>query len=382
MAMSILRQKKEEDLVAAVTAVMETPIFRELAIHPTIKNGCGRDIRDAYFYGLVFAVVDGGDMNRGGRMYLNDAAKSLGVDALEVDEAVALISKMSANDKFKLLEEGVRSIATNELIVKCFYVQLEEVRARFGCLSTLYGQCMEMIKVWSGIEFAEKLRKSVEILFVGKGEESKTTFWGAGGLAIPAIETLVGWMGEDAVRRCALRRYGDIAPRIKRDERSKATAEIELHKLQEELSVECFEWRTCRHLGDWWSTIARRMYPLSVELIDIEYERSRVLALCKWDKKCWHTFERRKYIGMMIVLGICGKLQDLLKDGHARMDIDVDDYDYDYNFFSTTDRYSSFDCCNRTISSDYFDLNKDSFVKDVKNLFGKRFWDEYYYGED
>ena len=57
--MSLLKRKQEKERKAAeeATRLAEEKKLQDLAIHPLVKDGCGRDVCDAYFDGLVFALL-------------------------------------------------------------------------------------------------------------------------------------------------------------------------------------------------------------------------------------------------------------------------------------------------------------------------------------
>ena len=128
--MSLLKQKKENDRIAAEAAAKakEEAILRELAIHPVVKAGCGRDVRDAYFHGLVFAAIaDDEKVDADERAILNGIAKSMGFGKDDVDEVISSITNMPSPDaKLQLIEECLCAIKDHEAIVKLFYAQFAE----------------------------------------------------------------------------------------------------------------------------------------------------------------------------------------------------------------------------------------------------------------
>lgn len=100
--MSLLKQKKENDRVAAESAAVakKQAILRDLAIHPVVKAGCSRDVRDAYFHGLVFAAIaDDEKVDADERSLLNGMVESFGLNAADIDGAIASIAKMSVDEK-------------------------------------------------------------------------------------------------------------------------------------------------------------------------------------------------------------------------------------------------------------------------------------------
>lgn len=164
--MSLLKQKKENDRVAAEVAAKaeKEAILHELAIHPALKADCSRDVRDAYFYGLVFAAIaDDEKVDAGERAILDGVAKSMGLDEGDVDETISLIAKMaSPNDKLQLIEECVSTIKDRESIVKLFYAQFVGLWVTgeydIGELKEYLG----MFKGWTGVELTSVQMKDIK----------------------------------------------------------------------------------------------------------------------------------------------------------------------------------------------------------------------------
>jgi len=77
--MSLLKRKLGKDRKAAEEAarLAEEKKLQDLATHPMFKDGSGRDLRDAYFYGLVFAAFANDDqLEEEERAILNDVGAS------------------------------------------------------------------------------------------------------------------------------------------------------------------------------------------------------------------------------------------------------------------------------------------------------------------
>ena len=220
--MSLLKQKRENDRIAAeaATKAREDAVLRELAIHPVVRAGCGRDIRDTYFYGLVFAAIaDDEKVDSDERAVLDCVAGSIGLSEEDVDDAISLIASMpSPDDKLHLIEECVRAIKYHESIVKLFYAQFVELwmtgEYDLGELKEYVG----MFKGWTGVELPFVQVKNI-----------KTVVSSSAGIN-SALDDLATWMGTDELKHFALHRYGDVISRIEQSKAAKREAEAEAEK--------------------------------------------------------------------------------------------------------------------------------------------------------
>ena len=344
--MSLLKQKKENDRVAAEAAAKakEEAILRELAIHPVVKAGCGRDVRDAYFHGLVFAAIaDDEKVDADERVILDGIADSMGLGKGDVDEAITLITNMPSPDaKLQLIEECLCAIKDRESIVKLFYAQFAELwmtgEYDLGELKEYAG----MFKNSTGVELSSAQLKDIKVVV---SNSTKLNL---------ALDNLAVWMGDDELKHFALHRYGDVTSRIEQSktakreaaeaarrkaerEAQKVAAEVELHKLQSEIANECGGWGSMH--SEWVDLIKKRMCVHSVELLDLKSEASGVLSK-KIQRRLWScsglsyqwgdTQVERKKIGMIAVLIVCkymalevlfrrwGWLDDLFKTANRR----------------------------------------------------------------
>ena len=217
--MSLLKQKKENDRVAAEAAAKakEEAILRELAIHPVIKAGCGRDVRDAYFHGLVFAAIaDDEKVDADERAILDGVAKSMGFEDGDVEEAISLITNMPSPDaKLQLIEECLCAIKDRESIIKLFYAQFAELwmtgEYDLGELKEYAG----MFKDSTGIELLSARLKDIKMVLSNSAELNS------------ALDDLAAWMGDDELKHFALHRYGDVTSRIEQSKKAKRKAAAE-----------------------------------------------------------------------------------------------------------------------------------------------------------
>ena len=269
--MSLLKQKKENDRVAAEAAAKakEEAILRELAIHPVIKAGCGRDVRDAYFHGLVFAAIaDDEKVDADELSILNGIAKSLILSVDDVADAIALVGKMTVEEKLQLIDECVFAIKDNETNVKLFYAQFAEIWMTGECDLCELKEYVDMFRGWSGVDFPTKRMKNVKAV-ISKSSDLNSSLAG-----------LVSWMGDDYLRYFAFRRYGDVSSRIEQSQKARFAAEElaerriaakkALHVLQSEVAAKCGGWGSV-HLG-WIEKIKQRMSVVMVEQLVWGYD--------------------------------------------------------------------------------------------------------------
>lgn len=317
--MSLLSQKKENDLIAAEEAAKakEEAILRDLAVHPVIKMGCSREVRDAYLYGIIVAAIANDDrIDAEERAALDRIAKSMELPSADVEEAIGRVDQMTPDEKLQLIEECVSAFRDQSDVVKFFYAQFAELWFTGEYNISELTEIAGMFAEWSGVEFP-----------TGRFKDIKAVVSNASTLN-SALDSLAAWLGEDILMRFAVGRHGNVSSRIaqsrkeKRDaaeaarrkaeqEAQKSAAENELHKLQSEIVKECAGWGSMH--SEWVQLIKGRMCVHNVELLDLKSEASRVLReTFEWRiwgssrRVLWgHTDVERKKMGMMAVLIVC-----------------------------------------------------------------------------
>ena len=345
--MSLLSQKKENDRVAAAAAAKteEEAVLRDLAVHPVIKMGCGREVRDAYLYGIIVAAIANDDkIDAEERGVLDRIATSLEIPAADVEETIAHVNQMSVDEKLQLLEESVGAFKDQSDLVKFFYAQFAELwftgEHNLGELKEIAG----MLEKWSGVEFPTERFKDIKAVVSNASTLNSS------------LDGLTTWLGDDMLMRFAVGRYGNVSSRIeqsrkeKRDaaeaarqkaerEAQKAAVENELHKLQSEIVKECDSWGSMH--SEWVQVIKGRMCVHNVGLLDFKSEASSVLSRrierrvgfisYGLGAQAWaDTGVERKKIGMIAVLIVCkymaagtafgrfGFLDDMFKTANRR----------------------------------------------------------------
>ncbi len=219
--MSLLQRKRERDQKAAEEAarLAEEKRLQELSIHPFIKSGCSRDVRDAYFQGLVFAAVaDDDKIDKDERAMLADVGSSLGIQVEEIDEAIASVSALSDDNKLALVEECVNAIKGDENGVKLFCAQFVQVWMSHDHDEDELAEYLRQFAEWGGVDLPEAtlncLRKAI-----GENEETEE-----------ALYELSEWMGAESLKYFAVKRYGDVSQMLARIRKQKAEAEAKAHR--------------------------------------------------------------------------------------------------------------------------------------------------------
>lgn len=88
--------KKNADAMAAEVeaARKHAQLMVELDVHPLLKWGCARDVRDAYFCGVVFAALtDDVEIDENERKACERIGRSLALSAEEIEELISGVAK-------------------------------------------------------------------------------------------------------------------------------------------------------------------------------------------------------------------------------------------------------------------------------------------------
>ena len=97
--------------------------------HPLLRSAADRDIRDAYFYGLVFAAFandEQGVVDEQERVKLLEIGGLLQLSTSEVEQAIARVDSLGDADKMALIEECVRGWKDPD-VVSAFLVEFETI---------------------------------------------------------------------------------------------------------------------------------------------------------------------------------------------------------------------------------------------------------------
>lgn len=117
--MSSLLDRKRAIDAARAQKVVEVERKRkeaEVRRHPLLKNGASRDVRDAYFLGLVFAAVANDEkLDSAEERTVRDFGRALELPSEDVNESIAAVQRCGTDDesvekKLALIEECVKAM--------------------------------------------------------------------------------------------------------------------------------------------------------------------------------------------------------------------------------------------------------------------------------
>ena len=213
--MSLLKQKKENDRIAAEASAKakEEAILRELAIHPVVKSGCSRDVREAYFYGIVIAAIANDDkIDSEERVLIDRVANSMLLRTSDVEEVIAEVNQLSVDEKLHLLEEIVSGFKGQPELVRFLYAQFAELWLTGEHDLGELNEIKHMLVEWSGVEFPTGRLKDIKAVVSNASTLNS------------ALDDLSVWLGEDLLMRFAVSRYGNVSLRIAESRAEKAEA--------------------------------------------------------------------------------------------------------------------------------------------------------------
>ena len=204
--MSLLERKRENDRKAAEeeARLAEEKKLQDLAVHPLVKDGAGRDIRDAYFSAIAFAAfADDDKLDKDEQVILANIGESLGIAASEIEETLQSIQNLSDDDKFVFIEESVRAISGNELGVKLFYAQFVQIWASHEYSRNELSEYLKRFSEWTGVAAPSdnQLRSILNVLKGGDDIDSD-------------LDSLAKWMGDAALKHFVVKKYGDVSERL------------------------------------------------------------------------------------------------------------------------------------------------------------------------
>ena len=144
--MSMLSDWKEE---------AEAAKRKEDAQHPIVALEAKRNVRDAYFLGLVFAALANDyKIDDKERARLDEVGITLGLgDKADVEQTIASVE--AASDKKLLIEECARQIV-DPRIAEQFLLEFSSIWALGGGSSSEYEEFRKQLIGWMGVEIDEK----------------------------------------------------------------------------------------------------------------------------------------------------------------------------------------------------------------------------------
>ena len=222
--MSLLKRKQEKDRKAAEEAarLAEEKKLQDLAVHPLAKGGCGRDVRDAYLQGLVFAAIaDDDKIDENERPLLVEIGTSLGMSGEEIEDTIKSVLSLDDDGKIALVEECVTALKGNDVGVKLFYAQFIQVWTSHEHDEGELGEYLGKFAEWTGVGLDQEKRKAILAAIVGgEGQDE-------------CLYDLAEWMGDESLKYFMTKRYGDISERLAQFRNRKATEEIAVAKVRD-----------------------------------------------------------------------------------------------------------------------------------------------------
>ena len=201
--------KKNADAKAAEVeaARMHAQQMRELEVHPLLKWGCDRSVRDAYFCGVVFAALtDDVKVDTHERKSLTRIGRSLALPDAEIEEAITAAAKVvrdsinavnpetgEGGDKvFSLLEECADSLG-DEKVFRLFVAEYVKVCATKGRNTEVEKDVNSQLTDHVCPRVGHRIDKK-------RYSEIWSLFDGGDVVRIGLLNGLASWIGDDAVR--------------------------------------------------------------------------------------------------------------------------------------------------------------------------------------
>lgn len=158
--MSLLRRNKDKQLAAE----------KKLAArHAIVKMGVDRNVRDAYFHGLVFAAVANDDrIEESERTRLQGLGEALELMEEDVAEAIQCLSDMDDDAKMAVIEECARQLMNVE-VAECFLKEFEEIWLLGGGAKGELGEFKSQLVDWMG----DKVKAANEVKAAAKKKDEK-----------------------------------------------------------------------------------------------------------------------------------------------------------------------------------------------------------------
>lgn len=139
--MSLLKRDKKKKMAVAEKLAARHPIF---------KMSADRNVRDAYFHGLVFAAVANDDrIDDAERKWLNEVGESLELNADDIADLIQGLAVLNDEDKMFLIEECAQRLS-DVRVAECFLNQFEEVFLLGGGGDEEFAEFKKQIVAWMG----------------------------------------------------------------------------------------------------------------------------------------------------------------------------------------------------------------------------------------
>ena len=201
--------KKNADAKAAEVEVARkhTKLMAELDMHPLLKWGCDRSVRDAYFCGVVFAALtDDVKVDADERKVITRIGRSLALPDAEIEEAIASAAKVvrdsinavnpdtgeGGDEVFSLLEECA-DFLRGKKVFRLFVAEYVKVCATKGRNAEVErdvnSQLVDYVCPRAGHVIDKQCYSEIWSMLDG-GKD----------VHVKSLNGLASWIGDDAVR--------------------------------------------------------------------------------------------------------------------------------------------------------------------------------------
>lgn len=217
MKLSDIKKNADAKAAEVEAARKHAQLMAELDVHPLLKWGCARDVRDAYFFGVVFAALtDDVEIDENERKACERIGRSLALSGDEIEELTSSVTKTvkaavetvdlatgaGGDEVFAVLEECAVSLADD----KIFRMFLAEYVKVCGTKKFDAKDVKEQLSVHVASKFGRDLNQFIdEGLFdalcrvVQSGRDFNRD----------DLLELSDWLGEDAMRYLMLDVFED-----------------------------------------------------------------------------------------------------------------------------------------------------------------------------
>ena len=210
MSLSSIRKEHDRKVAEAEAKRKHDERMRELARHPLLKRGCDRNVRDAYFHGVVVAALADGEVSEIDeceRKVLFSIANSLNLPGEEAEQAVQTVSACKGLELEPVLEECVKQMpdaaAMNLFACDFARVWLARGKAHADCTDLSDNYFDGYFRRWAQFSLDQKVRMS---LFTLLGEPNPGDV---------DLLFVAHWLGDEKLMYLLLDKQGDVEERIK-----------------------------------------------------------------------------------------------------------------------------------------------------------------------
>jgi len=191
---------------------------RELLTHPLLSTKCNRNVRDAYFAGLVFsAIADDDELDERERMVLSAIAISQDMPIETIDVDAEFIHGISDDSKVEMLRECVDAVSSNSDLIKLFVAQFIRVWTSHTYDEQELLAYLKLMSNWTDISIDKHLVGLFSKVFKLANCGDKSNQEVHEGVIDKELCQLADWMGESNLRHCVAGELGDVLPCINRE---------------------------------------------------------------------------------------------------------------------------------------------------------------------